>query len=268
MLDRDPGAGRDRSHHRDHRALGQQRGAARSDGAAAGCGRRTARGRGTTSGRRAAPGGGSASGARRTAGQLDQRSDQGQGDDGAGPVAHGDTTAMDQLPDRTRRGAELGRDLIVGLSLHGAADERLALSRGELADRGNHPRQLLVAQDDVGRACRAAEIFRKRLVRARVAARVERSVPNDCVKPGLQVHLSGGVAQRSPRAEEALLDDVLGAIRGRVGGREGDQAGSVAANDLLERRLTPLARECHQAIVRLRTQHRARDRPQPRPYGP
>jgi hypothetical protein len=268
LLDRDPGAGRDRSHHRDHRALGQQRSAARGDGTAAGCGRRTARGRGTTSGRRAAPGGGSASGARRTAGQLDQRSDQGQGDDGAGPVAHGDTTAMDQLPDRTRRGAELGRDLIVGVSLHGAADERLALSRGELADRGNHPRQLLVAQDDVGRARRAGEIFRKRLVRARVAARVERSVPNDCVKPGLQVHLSGRVAQRSPRAEEALLDDILGAIRGRVGGREGDQAGSVAANDLLERRLTPLARECHQAIVRLRTQHRARDRPQPRPYGP
>jgi hypothetical protein len=195
LLDRNPGAGRDRSHHCDHGALGQHRGAARGDGTAAGRGRRAARGRSTTSGRRAAR---SASGGRRTAGQLDQRSDQGQGDDGAGPVAHGDTTAMDQLPDRTRRGAELGRDLIVGVSLHRAADERLPLSRGELADRGNHPRQLLVAQDGICRARRAAEVIRKRLVRARVAARVERAVPDDCVKPGLQVHRSGRVAQRSP----------------------------------------------------------------------
>ena len=152
-----------------------------------------------------------------------------------------------------------GRDLLVRVALQGAAHERLPLGLRQSVDGLDRPIELVLREDDLGRLCNAVEVVGKLLVHAAVAARVQRPVADDRVEPGFQVHVSGRVAQRAPRAHEALLDHVLG-IRGPVGGGEGDQRRAIPAHDLLERGLAALPRKCDQPVIRLRVEDRSGER--------
>ena len=230
-LDCHPGADRDRADRRDRGDLGRERGASARDRGASG-----------------RPGTG-----------LDQQRHQRQGQDEADPVANGDPGPVDQLAHGALGRAEGSGDLLVGMALERAADERLALGVGEGGDHADDPVELLVGEHDLARLAHPVDLRRQLLVDACVAARVQRPVADDRVEPGLQMHISSRVAQCGPGAHEALLDHVLG-IGGPVGGGEGDQAGAVAAHDLIERPLLATAGQRDEALVRLRVQDRSRER--------
>ena len=197
--------------------------------------------------------------------RLDQQAHDRKRDHEADSLAHGEPRPVDQLAHGAWARAERSRDLLMGMTLDRAAYQRLTLSLRQFADYADDPGQLFLAEHDVGRLADAVDLVGERRVRARVAARVQRPVADDRVEPWLQANFPGRPAQRVPRADEALLDDVLGPIRRRVGGREGDQTGPVSAHDLLEGRIPALSRERDKALIGLCTQDRSRDRLQARP---
>ncbi len=244
-LDRDAGRGGDRADHRHHGRLREHRrapGRARDRGAA---------GHGAPRDRLARAG-------------LDQHAHDRQRHQEPDALADSEPRAVDQLADGAGARADRGGDLLVGVALDRAAHERLALGLGQRAHGAHHPCQLLVGERDLGGLSHAVDLLGEGRVRACVPSRVQRPVANDRVEPRLQANLLGRSAQRVPRADEALLDHVLGSIGWRVGSREGDQAGAITADDLLEGGIAPLSREGDQTLIRLGAQHRSRERFQSR----
>jgi hypothetical protein len=241
-LDRNARPGCDGTDHGNHGGLGRERGT----GAGAGE-HRTAPchcGTGPRPGGRAAFG---------------KRPHQRQRDDHADALAHRGAPAEDQLANRARRRADRGCDLLVRVPLESAAHERLALLVGQRADGGDDAGELVLGEDDVRGLANAVDILGQLVGEACVTPGVQGPVADDRVEPGLQVHLSGRVAQGLPGAGEALLDDVLGIGR-CVGGSEGDQRLAVTPDDLLEGGVAPLAYEAYESLVALSAQNRFRKR--------
>jgi hypothetical protein len=83
----------------------------------------------------------------------------------------------------------------------------------------------------------------------------QRGVVDDPVEPAAQVADLGISQQRRPGVEERLLEDVLRATVWHQPPRVGGERATVALDDHRERLLVARARQPHQALVGLGTQH-------------
>src|SRR5204862_559432 len=130
----------------------------------------------------------------------------------AGRVAQRAAGAEDQASYRTGGDREGGGDLLVASALELALHERLTLSGREPLEPVDDARHLLTLAGDVGRLRNPVEAIVEVVVRRLVAEVVEGAVADDRVEPWPKPDSGVAAANRPERADERLLDYVLGAM--------------------------------------------------------
>lgn len=165
---------------------------------------------------------------------------------------------MKHLPDRSLGGAQRDRRLGATATLQAGQDQGIPLSLGQASQF----RQQSPSLDPAGHVILQ--------VRARAGLRLElggcprghdagHPVADDLVKPAAEVaDLSLG-SESGKRAQERLLDHILGPPTGPQATGEAEQASLVALHDHDERPVMPRSRETDQTLVGLRSENEIRE---------
>jgi hypothetical protein len=157
--------------------------------------------------------------------------------------------AVDELADGALGDPHPPRDRGPALAVDRGGEQRITLAGRQPAELAQRLARQRDALGDLlgavgGRLGITAQVLAefKRAV-ARGNGHPRRGVAHDLVKPGPWVRDIGASGQRGQRAQERLLDYVLGALAGAEAPRRAQQLGTVPRRDLAERVVVAPARE-------------------------
>jgi hypothetical protein len=162
---------------------------------------------------------------------------------------------MDELAQRVVGQAEVAGHLLLAVAADRGAQQRLALALGERCEA----RERLAHEGAAFELLGARVHDLQHLVQLVVVVpahpqRVERGVVDDPVEPWPQLAHLVAATQRRPRAQQRLLQGVLGPPLRQHTARGAQQRPPVALDDRLERALVPRAGQLGQSRVGLRAQ--------------